>query len=132
MRNIYEIAEIVRNVFGLSASALFSAIDPDDLLSLKEKKWAFFEAIKQLLDAGKIKFIAPGADCYVSPANPCPKLTIQDSESHWSATAEEIVASLSAQWPIQVNDENDPELTVYFYSIPAIIWVGDDGSLVSS
>lgn len=119
-------------MFGLSAYTLFSAIDPDDLLSLQEKKWAFFDAINQLLDAGKIKFIAPGADCYISPANPSPKLTIQDSEAHWRATSEEIVASLSAQWPIHVDDENDPELTVYFYSIPAIIWVDDDGLLVSS
>jgi hypothetical protein len=133
MRNADQIAEIVRNVFGLSASTLFSAIDAHDpLLSLQEKKRAFCSVIHQLLSAGRIKFIAPGADCYVSSANPHPKLTIQDNEAHWHASPEEIVASLSAKWPVNVHDENDPDLTVYFYSIPAIIWIGDDGLLVSS
>ena len=133
MMNPDQIAEIVRNVFGLSAYTLFSAIDPHDpSLSLQEKRRAFFDVILQLQRAGEIKFIAPEADCYVSPANPHPKLTIQDNEAHWHASPEEIVASLSAQWPVHVHDENDPDLTVYFYSIPAIIWVGDDGSLVSS
>ncbi len=82
--------------------------------------------------AGKVKFIAPGADCYVSPENPKPRFTIEDIDAQWNATPEEIVGQLRAQWPKQARNENDSELTMYFYSIPGIIWVGEDGALMAS
>jgi hypothetical protein len=88
--------------------------------------------IERLLQSGKIKFITPGADCYVSAQNPHPRLTIQDAEAHWREAPEIIVAQLRAQWPTEATDEDDLELLTYFYSIPGIIWVADDGTLVAS
>lgn len=132
MKPIEHIDEIVRDSFGLWITGLFSAISSwNPTLSFEEHKEAFFWLIERLLRAGKVKFIAPGADCYTSPENPHPRLTIQDSEAQWHEAPEVIVARLRAEWPEHARDENDLDLTTYFYSIPGIIWVGADGRLVA-
>ncbi|RBB31700.1 hypothetical protein DPV79_40630 [Burkholderia reimsis] len=128
MKPIQHIDEIVSDSFGLWVTGLFSAISSwNPSFSFEKHKEAFFRLTEQLLRTGKIKFIAPGADCYTSPQNPHPRFTIQDEEA-----PEAIVAYLRAQWPEHVLDENDLELVTYFYSIPAVIWVGEDGALVAS
>ncbi|MDR6670370.1 hypothetical protein [Rhizobium sp. 1399] len=133
MRHIEQIDEIVRDSFGLSIAGLFSATSAHTRsLSFEQQKQTFFCLIEQLLTSGRIKFIAPGVDCYVSAANPNPRFTISDSEAQWSASPKDIVMQLSAQWPEQVHDEYDVDLVTYFYSIPGIIWVDDDGTLVAS
>ncbi|WP_247313718.1 hypothetical protein [Ralstonia pseudosolanacearum] len=133
MKPIEHIDEIVRDSFGLWITGLFSAISSwNPTLSFQEHKGAFFWLIEQLLQTGKIRFIAPGADCYTSPENPHPRLTIQDEEAQWHETPAAIVAYLRAQWPEHACDVNDLDLLTYFYSIPGIIWVGEDGVLVAS
>ncbi|WP_247313703.1 hypothetical protein [Ralstonia pseudosolanacearum] len=133
LKPIEHIDEIVRDSFGLWITGLFSAISAwNPILSFQEHKEVFFCLIEQLLQAGKIKFIAPGVDCYVSPENPHPRLTIQDEEAQWHETPAAIVAYLRAQWPEHARDENDSDLVTYFYSIPGIIWVREDGTLVAS
>lgn len=133
MKPIEHIDEIVRDAFGLWITGLFSAIGTwNPALSFEEHKEAFFWLIEKLLLAGKIKFIAPGADCYTSPENPHPRFMIEDAEAQWPDTAGQIVAQLRALWPDQAHNENDLDLVTYFYSIPGIIWVGEDGTLVAS
>lgn len=133
MTPIEHIDEIIRDSFGLWITGLFSAISTwNPALSFEEHKVAFFWLIEQLLRTGRIKFTAPGADCYVSPGNPHPRFTIHDDEAQWHESPEAIVAQLRAQWPQDARDENDLDLLTYFYSIPGVIWVGDDGTLVAS
>jgi hypothetical protein len=131
MQPIKHIDEIVQDSFGLSTETLFSAIaGKNPSLSFEEHKEGFFCLIERLLSSKKIKFIAPGADCYVSPTTPCPRLTIGDEEAQWHETPQAIVEQLRGEWPQQVRDENDLGLVAYFFTIPAIIWVGEDGTLV--
>ncbi|POP71960.1 hypothetical protein [Pseudomonas syringae] len=127
------IEKITQDAFGLWISALFSSIsswNPD--LSFTQQKDAFFTIVEHLLNHGKIKFIAPDADCYVSPDNPHPKLTINDSEAHWNLEAEQIIDYLKSKWPDEVTSANDEELTYYFYEIPGVIWVDNDGKFIAS
>ncbi|WP_246182224.1 hypothetical protein [Pandoraea capi] len=133
MTGVEHLDDILRDSFGLWISGLFSSIGAwNPKMTFEEKKEAFFGVVYELLEKGRVKFIAPGADCYVSPKNPHPSLTIFDESAHWREPPGVIVKKLRSRWPPQVKDENDVELAVYFYSIPAIIWVRDDGSLVAS
>jgi hypothetical protein len=125
--------EIIRDAFGLWISGLFSAVcgwNPG--ASFLEKKEFFFAILEKLLREGKVMFIAPGADCYISPANPTPKLTVEDPEARWSASVSEIMSYVQSRWPEEVNDDKDVELTYYFYELPGLIWVGEDGRLIVS
>lgn len=101
-------------------------------MSFPEHKESFFWLVETLLRTEKIKFVAPGADCYVSAEHPNPRFSIDASEAHWQIAPEEIIAELRSQWPVQAQDENDLDLLIYFYSIPAIIWVGEDRKLTAS
>lgn len=133
MRQIEHIEQIVSESFGLWISGLFSTIggwNPN--FSFEERREAFFCVIDRLLRQGKIRFVAPGADCYISPSNPAPRLTIEDEQAQWRVSPEIITSFLRSQWPADAEDENDVALTDYFYSIPAVIWVADDGKLVAS
>ena len=133
MKQIEHIDEIVNDSFGLWVSGLFSAISSwNPTLSFEEHRDAFFWLIEQLLRAGKIRFIAPGADCYTSHKNPYPRFTINDDEAQWREAPEEIVAQLRSEWPEHTCNESDLDLVTYFYSIPGIIWIGEDGTLVAS
>jgi hypothetical protein len=133
MKPIEHIDEIVQDAFGLWITGLFSAISTwNPALSFDEHKEAFFWLIEKLLLAGKIKFVAPGADCYTSPENPHPRFTIDDAEAQWHEAPGKIIAHLRSLWPEQARDQSDLDLVTYFYSIPGIIWVGSDGTLVAS
>lgn len=126
------IEEIVHASYGSWMFTLFTEIGAlNPTLSFVQRKDAFFGLVAELLARGKIKFIAPGADCYVSPATPHPSLTIHDTDAHWKATPQEIVAHLRSMWPDAVTDEEDEELLIYFYRIPGVIWVSASGSYVS-
>ena len=87
--------------------------------------------IESLLVNGKIKFIKPGADCYVSPDNPHPRLSC-DEMAHWDLGVKEIVSSLRDGWPESAKSENDAELTIYFYDIPGVVWVDESGCFFAS
>ncbi|GLS05444.1 hypothetical protein GCM10007860_25970 [Chitiniphilus shinanonensis] len=125
--------EIVRDSFGLWISGLFGAIgswNPE--MDFFQRKELFFFFVKDLLSRGVIKFIAPGADCYISPENPSPRYVISDENVYWKATPEEIVSYLKSLWPIGVSDENDIELAVYFYEIPGVVWIDENGDVFGS
>lgn len=74
----------------------------------------------------------PGADCYVSPTNPNPKLKVENVEAQWRAPVSEIISFLRSRWPDSVREENEENLKYYFYELPGLIWVGEDGRLVAS
>lgn len=127
------VEKITRDSFGLWISALFSAIgswNPE--LSFSQQKDAFFSLIEYLLVTGKIKFIAPNADCYISSGNPHPRFSVNDEESHWSLDAKQIVSYLKDKWPEGVVSESDEALTLYFYEMPGIIWVDENGCFFAS
>ena len=133
MKQIDHLEEIIRDSFGLWITGLFDSIRHwNPTFSFDEYKAAFFDVVRQLLDEGKIMFIAPGADCYTSPANPRPRYTIYDQDAQWHETPEEIIRQLRVQWPSHVCDANDAELAVYFYMIPGVIWVGEGRKLYAS
>lgn len=133
MGRIKHVDEIIADSFGLWITSLFYAIKSwNPALSFEEHKEAFFWMVQTLLEEARIKFIAPGADCYILPQHPHPRLTIQDSEAHWRDSAASIICFLRERWPSNARDENDIDLNIYFYSIPAVIWIGDDGTLVAS
>ncbi|MBZ5795208.1 hypothetical protein K8353_34330 [Burkholderia contaminans] len=128
-----KIDEIVKNSFGLWISGLFSAISGSSPgIAFDSHRDAFFRIVEYLLQTGRIKFIAPEADCYVSPEHPNPRFTIHDYEAHWQASPHEIVSYLRARWPEDAGHEHDLLLVDYFYSLPGVIWRGDDGRLVAS
>ncbi|KJZ33237.1 MULTISPECIES: hypothetical protein [Pseudomonas] len=131
--NIKFVKEIERDSFGLWLSALFSAIGSwNPGLTFDQQKDAFFYMIEYLLVNGKIKFIKPGADCYISPDNPHPKFSIDDKRSHWDLDAKQIVSCLKESWPEGVVSECDGELTIYFYEIPGVIWIDENGLFFAS
>lgn len=131
--NIPHEHEIVRDAFGQWVSGLFGAVcgwNPS--VKFTEQKELFFSLLEKLLDDGRVMFIAPGADCYISSDNPKPKLTIEDPDAHWKAPVAEIMRFVRDGWPSGANDMNDLELTYYFYELPGLIWVREDGKLVAS
>ena len=71
--NIEREDEIVRAAFGQWVSGLFAAVcgwNPNS--TFQEQKEAFFMLLEKMLKNGKVMFIVPGTDCYVSPENPLP------------------------------------------------------------
>ncbi|MCC8535988.1 hypothetical protein ACDH70_15770 [Xanthomonas axonopodis pv. poinsettiicola] len=130
---IEKIDEITKDSFGLSLSTLFSSIEgqyPE--LDFYQRKEIFFAAIANLLKEGRIKFITPGADCYVSPENPSPKFSIENAEAHWNEGIDKIIIYLREKWPKDAMDDNDDELNIYFYEVPAVIWIDEFGNYFSS
>lgn len=132
MKQLAHVDEIISSSFGLWISSLFSAISGwNPGISFDEQKEAFFWLIEHMLKSGKIKFIAPGTDCYVSCNNPNPRYTIHDHDAQWQAPVNEIIEYLRKHWPPKVSEENDPDLLVYFYEMPGVIWVNEAGDLVA-
>lgn len=80
----------------------------------------------------KQKFLKPSVDCYVSPSNAKPKFTVEHPDMQWEEVPKDIIAYLRDNWPGRASDENDPELLTYFYNLPAIVWIKEDGSLLAS
>lgn len=126
-------SEVIRDAFGQSIYGLFAAVcgwNPS--MKLSEQRESFFFLLEKLLEDGRVRFIAPGADCYISTENPRPKLAIEDQNAQWHAPVGEIMAFVRNRWPAEVNQKNDLELTYYFYELPGLIWVDKDGKLVAS
>ena len=124
---------IVRDSFGLWLTGLLSAIgghNPD--ISFDAQREQFFMLIEYLLHKGTIKFIAPNADCYISPDNPNPRFTIYDADAYWNISPREIVSFLRQNWPSKALSENDTTLLLYLYEMPAVVWFDEKGEPVAS
>jgi hypothetical protein len=114
------IAEIVKNSFGLWITALFDAIlVPNPNLTFQEHKEAFLWLVEQLLREGRIKF--------------CPPSELwREGYDIWDADVFTIITYLRGHWPDSARSNSDLVLSDYFYAMPAILWVGDDGKITSS
>ncbi|MEF9413321.1 hypothetical protein ABXT21_04130 [Ralstonia sp. SM1864_UCD524_TZ4] len=114
------VSEIVENAFGLWITALFDGIlvrNPS--LSFDEHKEVFFWLVEKLLRDGKIKF--------------CPPNEIwREGYDIWDVDVTIVVDYLRLHWPASVKHKDDLVLSDYFYAMPAILWIGDDGEIVSS
>lgn len=110
--------EIVSNAFGLWLSALFSNIggyNPE--LNFTQQRDEFFELISELLEKNTIKFAAPNE-------------IWSKQNDVWQATPQIIVDYLREKWPPHA--ESESQLTDYFFDVPAVLWVEEDGSLRAS
>ncbi|UTM59442.1 hypothetical protein L4174_022355 [Photobacterium sp. CCB-ST2H9] len=109
--------EIFTDSFGLWVSGLFSAISghiPE--VSFDEQKDIFFTLLTNWMNEGKVFFC--------SPEGPL--------ETFWDAENDEIISYLKRLWPESVTSELDSDLNLYFYEIPAIVWVGPGGTFIGS
>lgn len=114
---IKNLDKIYSDSFGLWVSGLFSAIEGNNKgLPFPDQRAAFFEILELWLDEGKIRFC--------TPSDPLGEV--------WTAPTSEIVEYLKSCWPAQANHEANAALNLYFYEIPAILWVGADGKLYGS
>lgn len=117
---IDHIQDIVNCSFGLWISGLFSAIsgwNPD--ITFQEHTEAFFALLKELLDAGKVRFCPPNELWH-------------EGYDVWDADTSTILEYLQCRWPSEAISANDLVLTNYFYEMPAILWVAADGALHGS
>lgn len=118
--NINHVNEIFQDSFGLWISGFFSAIGGwNPSFTFKNHKNAFFFLLEKLLLEKKIKFSPPNE---LKPRN----------DEIWNADDESILEYFRLHWPDDARNENDTSLTNYFYEMPAILWVDDDGKLHSS
>ena len=109
--------KIYEDSFGLWVSGLFGAISGNNPgISFEEHKEVFFWILEQWIQSGKILFC--------DPQDPLGK--------PWKADAKEIILYLKERWPESAKAEDDENLNLYFYEIPAILWVGEDGKLHGS
>ncbi|WP_148049861.1 hypothetical protein [Gallaecimonas pentaromativorans] len=123
---------IISDSVGGALNTLFSSVcghNPHATLSQKED--LFFKCIYELLLSEKVKFIRFGADCYSSPDNPKPSLTIDDENAIWNDSPEVIVGKIRSLWPRNIVDEDDPELIFYLIgTLPGIIWYDENGNVI--
>jgi hypothetical protein len=87
--------------------------------SFEENKEAFFWLLEKLLREGKVKFRHPE-----DPWNTYGMV--------WNVPIGEKISYLRSKWPVSAKDELDADLNMYFYEIPAIVWLGEDGKWYSS
>jgi len=115
--NIAHVDEIYADAFGSWISGLFSAIGGRNPgLSFDEHKGAFFDLLRRWLDEDKIRFCAPD----------------DPLDGVWDAPADDIIQFLQDRWPAGATHENDPALNLYFYEMPALLWVDRSGKLYGS
>ncbi|WP_159502547.1 hypothetical protein [Microbacterium sp. 18062] len=110
--------EIVSEAFGLWVSALFSNIagfNPG--MSFFEQKEEFFLLIGDLLEKGRVRFLVP---------NEFPSQGVD----FWESSPKKIVEYLRSKFPRNAVSESD--LSDYFYEIPPILWVDEEGRLHGS
>ncbi len=81
----------------------------DDSFTFHENKEAFFYLLERLLREGKVTFDHP------------------DKPQLWGETPEVILGYFKKHWPADVTAEDDIDLTVYFYRMPGVSWLGPDG-----
>ncbi|WON77126.1 hypothetical protein [Serratia sp. UGAL515B_01] len=120
MKNVLNFEEIVQDSRGLWLSALFSSIigwNPGNDLS--DYKDMFFSVLKRLLDDDIVRFCRPD--------DPLGKM-----QNYWEAETETIINYLCQRWPEGIADENDESLNMYFYEVPAILWLSESGDYVGS
>jgi len=109
--------KIHRDAFGLWMSSLFSSIEGNKKdLSFEEQKEIFFDILLLWLDQGRIKFC--------KPSDPLGQV--------WDVPGMIIVEYLRSHWPHGAADPHDADLNMYFYEMPAILWVRADGRLHGS
>lgn len=125
----HDVDEIIADNSGRGANLLWDYVcycEPD--LSFEAKKERFFEIVKLLLEDGRMRIAKPDADVYFNPSQGrYPLQTVADTETHWIAPSQEILAWLRGKWPPGVKEEADPELTFYFFEIPTLIWKEEGG-----
>lgn len=110
--------EIAFNAFGLWLTALFSNVggyNPE--LTFDRQREEFFLLVYELLEAGKIKFVSP-------------KEIWSADKDIWEVPSKEIIDYLRSKWPDGA--ESEAELVEYFFEIPPVLWVGEDGKLIGS
>ena len=81
----------------------------DDSFSFEQNKVVFFYLLERLLREGKITFDHP------------------DKPELWGETPEVILDYFKKHWPTDAKNEDDLELTTYFYRMPGVAWRGPDG-----
>ena len=125
---------IIEENFGRGANLLWGYVCfSNPRLSFEGKKECFFDAMKALLDDGRMRIAKPDSDVYFNPVEGrIPRHTVNDPETHWIAPSHEIIAWLITRWPPQVAEESDPQLTFYFFEIPTLIWKGEGGRWIGT
>lgn len=114
---IRNLDKIYSDAYGLWISSLFSAIrGNNEGMSFDDQREAFFAILGLWLDQRKIRFC--------SPSDPLGGV--------WEVPGAHIVDYLKARWPRHATDAHDPDLNLYFYDIPALLWVSADGRLHGS
>ncbi|MHA6825325.1 hypothetical protein ACQUJV_03805 [Ralstonia pseudosolanacearum] len=112
--------EVVENAFGLWVTALFDGIlVQNPSFTLGEQRDAFFGLVEKLLHDGKIKFCPPNELWH-------------EGYDIWDAGPATIVGYLRDNWPASAKSKDDIALSDFFYAMPAILWVGNNGEIVSS
>ncbi|WP_321788080.1 MULTISPECIES: hypothetical protein [Paraburkholderia] len=112
------IENIIHNTSGLWITALFDGIlVPNPALTFSEHKEAFFWLVEKLLQDGKIKFCPPNE-------------LWREGYDIWNVDISTIMTYLRSHWPQSVNSKNDIALADYFYAIPSIIWIDDNGEIL--
>lgn len=120
MISLKNVDATITGAFGLWIKALYSGIKIDNPeLTFSERKEAFFWLLKRLLDEEKVRMCRPDDP-------------LGNIYPYWDADSATIIAYLRSQWPSNATSEHDPALILYFYEIPAILWVGKDGKLYGS
>ncbi|MGD8250644.1 hypothetical protein [Ralstonia pseudosolanacearum] len=114
------VSEIFENAFGLWITALFDGIlVQNPTLMFDEHKEAFFELVERFLRDGRIKFCPP-SDLW------------HEGYDIWDLEISMIVGYLRHHWPPSAKSKDDAALSDYFYAMPAILWIGNDGEITSS
>jgi len=117
---IKNIKEIIECSFGLWISVLFSAISGwNPGISFQEQKGEFLYLLEELLKEGRVKFCPPNE-------------LWRDGYDIWDVDVKTILQYLRSRWPDAARSENDIVLAEYFYDMPAILWVAEDGTLHGS
>ncbi|MFV8643521.1 hypothetical protein [Ralstonia pseudosolanacearum] len=111
-------SEIVEGAFGLWITALFDGIlVPNRSFTFAEQREVFFGLVEKLLHDGKIKFCPPNELWH-------------EGYDIWDAGPEKIVGYLRDHWPASAKSKGDIALSDFFYAMPAILWVGNNGEIV--
>lgn len=103
--------------YGLWISGFFSCISGNyPEITFQNHKDIFFEILSLWLKSGRVYMCSPE-----SPLS-----------GVWVDSPDNIVRSLKDKWPVDAKHEDDLNLNHYFYEIPAIVWIGDNGKIVGS
>ncbi|WP_140921498.1 hypothetical protein [Limnobaculum xujianqingii] len=120
MNIISNLEEIIEDSKELWLSGLFgSIIGWNPGYDIPVYKDMFFNIIRILLDQEVVRFCRPDDP-------------LGRKEPYWKADSDTIVNYLQENWPDNVTDENDEELNMYFYEMPAILWRDEAGNYKGS